>query len=105
MSYSPLQFADPRHRQVERDLEIVLDNAYRLAAHAHLDLWRQQLAQFNLRRHVIVVRAVHGLNTLYVGDSKWWELRPGHAVTDLLISIGSSVESASWGGHLIGEVL
>lgn len=88
------------HDQIETQLEINVDAVTRATAQEHLNLFRQELALWNLKRHPLRVVRKCGMTTLMVGDRLWYELRPGTELIDLLIHIGARIESSVWGHHL-----
>lgn len=106
MTYDRLQFVKHDHQRIEQYLEIAIESAMQRAALDHLALWKKELAQYNLKRHPVKIVAYNGKTpTLYIGAHVWFEYRPGHPLTDLLISIGGTIDSAPWAHHLIGEFL
>lgn len=95
------------HDEVESHLACDIADAYERAAAKHLDLFRQELAQFNLKRHTLVVKPYHGQLCLWINFALWFELGRGKPVLEAIYRIGNRIDdnAATWAPYLVGEPL
>lgn len=77
---------------IDDQLDRAIDDAYVEAAQAYRNQFQAILRQHNLQNHPVQVR----FKTLRIGDNRWWELRPGHPLTDALIAIGVIIDQRDW---------
>ena len=103
--------ADALQRGLDYRIEQYTLNQTRLTAFDFRDLFREHLAQFNLRRHKITIGAGMGSSNLNIQDRRTGksvmltDVQASGKVVDELRAIESIMEYTDWVWHLDKEEL
>lgn len=103
--------ADYIQRRLDTHIEQYTRNETRRASLAYLDLFREHLLQFNLRKHKVTISAGMGSSNLNIQDRRTGkvvmltDVQASGKVVDELRAIESIMEYTDWVWHLDGEEL